>query len=538
MPSNNRIPFDLPGFEIDHVDDYPNLLVVQAHSIGNDGTCPDCGQRSSRVHSHYTRSPRDLPSCGRKVRLVLGVRRFRCPNNNCERKTFAERIPHIVPVHGQRTQRLTATLHNIAFELSAEAGARVTRHLNMAVSGDTLLRILHQTPNPPVPFVRVLGIDDWAYKKGRQYGTLLVDLELHRPIDLLPDRTTETLATWLNAHPEVEIVTRDRSSEYIAGVIQGAAQAIQVADRWHLLHNLGEALHRMFIRHTKTLRTAAQMAHEQLLGQATLPPDPVEAPPEPISHTPEQPPRTYRQARFAEVKALFAQGYSQNSIARQLKMHRQTVARYVRLDELPKRATPTHNISTVAPYMAYIQRRWAEGCHNGKQLWREICAQGYTGSYMSVYRALKPLRGGDGRRRKTLPPSAPPLSPRQAMWLLANTVDRLNSDQIIQLAALCACCPVAANTYTLVQRFGRMIRERRAEDLDPWLNDAIQCEIPALSNFAVTLQRDYAAVKAALTLEWSNGQVEGQVNRLKVIKRMMYGRAKFDLLRLRVLHPP
>jgi len=138
MPSNNSVPFDLPGFAIDQVDDYPNLLVVQAHSIGGDGICPDCAQRSSRVHSYYTRSPRDLPSSGRKVRLVLGVRRFRCPNSGCERKTFAERIPHIVPVHGQRTQRLTATLHNIAFELSAEAGARVTRHLNMVVSGDTL----------------------------------------------------------------------------------------------------------------------------------------------------------------------------------------------------------------------------------------------------------------------------------------------------------------------------------------------------------------------------------------------------------------
>jgi transposase len=537
MPSENSIPFDLPGFEIDQVDDHPELLVVQAHSARSDAACPDCDQSSSRVHSYYTRTPRDLPCSGRKVRLVLGVRRFRCQNTHCPRKTFVERIPSVAPVHGQRTQRLTTTLHNIAFELSAEAGARVTQHLHMAVSGDTLLRILRRTPSLPVPLVRVLGVDDWAFKKGRQYGTILVDLERRRSIDLLPDRTAKTLANWLKAHPEVKIVTRDRSGEYIAGITQGAPQAVQVADRWHLLLNLGDALQRMLRRQPKALRAAARTAHEHLHGDATAmfddPPSNALLDPEPF----EQEPQTYRQMRFGEVKALAAQGLSHRAIARQLQMHRETVARFFQLDELPKRALPRQNTSTVTPYLGYIQQRWKEGCHNGKQLWREICARGYAGSYMSVYRAVKHFRGDDDHHPTHLLPTTPSLSSRQAQWLLTREPKQLTAEQIVQLATLCETCPDAAAAYPLAQRFARMIRKRRVEDLDPWLNEVLACGIPALHNFAVGLKRDYDAVKAALMLEWSNGQVEGQVNRLKVIKRIMYGRAKFDLLRLRVLHP-
>lgn len=541
MPTRNRIPFDLPGFEIDQVDDYPESLKIQAHSTAVDAICPDCGQRSGRVHSYYTRSPRDLPCSGRKVRLILNVRRFRCLNEQCKRKTFAERIPQVVPVHGQRTNRLTVTLQAIAFELSAEAGSRVTHHLNMAVSGDTILRIIRQVDLSPASPVRVLGVDDWAFKKGRRYGTILVDLEQHRLVDLLAERTTETLAAWLTTHPEVEIVSRDRSKEYKAGITLGAPQAIQVADRWHLLRNLGDALYRLLQHHPKALRTAAQTAHERLEGSITAESDVSEAPSLPVVTLPE-PETTDRQVRFAEVKKLATRGYSCRAIARHLQMHRKTVERYMQSNELPERNAPPQNISSVTPYMDYLQQRWADGCHNRKQLWQEICAQGFTGSYMSVYRALRFLGNsgarGSGVKPPPLPQPADRLSPRQAMWLLVRPFEDLSNSEQAQLTALRDCCPPAATAYSLAQRFVLMVSEQQSQALNTWLADALDSDVSQLRHFARGLRQDYAAVHAALKLPWSNGQVEGQVNRLKVIKRIMYGRANFDLLRLHVLHPP
>jgi transposase len=211
---------------------------------------------------------------------------------------------------------------------------------------------------------------------------------------------------------------------------------------------------------------------------------------------------------------------------------------YLQLDDLPPRVTPSQNRSSVIPYLTYLQQRWEAGCGNAKQLWREIEAQGYSGSYMSVWRALNKSHPAGRQRQPRLPPAPPALSPRQALWLLVKPPEQLTADQIIQREALCDCCAEAAIAFALAQRFGAMIRNRQVDELDRWLSDARTCGVVTLRHFADGLQRDYAAVRAALLLEWSSGQVEGQVHRLKVIKRQMYGRARFDLLRLRVLHPP
>jgi transposase len=195
MSPENTLPFDLPGFSVDHVEEYNQVLIVRAYSIALSGACPDCGHLSTSVHSYYHRSPRDLPCNGRTLRLVLQVHRFRCRNPSCHRQTFAERLQHLVPVNGQRSYRLTILLRALVLELNAEAGARVTQHLRMAISGDTLLRIIRHTPVPTCPSPRVVGIDDWAFKKGDRYGTILVDLERHQVLDLLPDRDATSVST-------------------------------------------------------------------------------------------------------------------------------------------------------------------------------------------------------------------------------------------------------------------------------------------------------------------------------------------------------
>jgi len=528
MPSSNHIPFALPGFTIKQVETYDDLLVIRASSITRTAKCPCCGEISAQVHCHYTRSPRDLPCNGRRVRLVLDVRRFRCANEPCARQTFAERILHLVPVHSQRTTQLTQVLRAMTFEVNAEAGARITRHLNMPVSADTLLRILRHTVMEPAPTPRVLGVDDWAFKKGNRYGTILVDLERRYPVDLLPDRTAETLAAWLEAHPSIEIVSRDRSNEYIAAIQAGAPWAVQVADRWHLLHNLSDALQRMLEKHANAVRLAAKHVQGDTVSSeretATAPV--IAGPP------------TRRQLRFNEVKRLVAEGYSQRVIARRLHMGRNTIRRYVALDELPRYQLRGPRASAITAYVPYLETRWMEGCHNSRVLREELRQQGYRGSYSSVRRFVQRYRTGRRRALSSLPPVIRPLSPRQAAWLLVRTPEQLSAEQNAYRAALCQMCLEIAVAYELAQRFVLMVRHRQVSRLDPWLADAQAGAVSQLKTFAAGLRKDYGAVRAALELEWSNGPVEGHVNRLKVIKRDMYGRAQFDLLRLRVLHPP
>lgn len=527
MATSDCLPFALPGFRIARVETYQDLLVIRACSIARTAKCPRCGKLSTQVHCHYTRSPRDLPCNGRRVHLVLNVRRFRCSNDGCARQTFVERLPHLVPVHGQRTTQLTRALRAMTFEVNAEAGARITRHLNMPVSADTLLRIIRHTVMEPAPTPRVLGVDDWAFKKGSRYGTILVDLERRYPVDLLPDRTTETLATWLEAHPGIEIVSRDRSNEYIAAIKTSAPQAVQVADRWHLLRNLSDALIRLLEKHAKALRQAAKIVQGDTVSDE-----------QPEFTTEIAQPVTVRQLRFSEVKRLAAEGYSQRAIARHLHISRNTIRRYLASDEPPRYQLRAPRASAITAYIPYLETRWEEGCHNSRVLWQELRRQGYSGSYSSIRRFVQRYRTGRPHASSLLPAVVWPLSPRQAAWLLVRQPEQLLAEQEAYRIALCDVCPEIAAAYELAQRFMLMVGHRQVDKLDPWLADAKSSTVSQLKRFSTGLHNDYDAVRAAIELEWSSGQVEGQVNRLKVIKRDMYGRAKFDLLRLRVLQPP
>ena len=499
--------------------------VIEAHSVATQAVCPACGQISMKRHSHYTRHPADAPCFGIAVRVDLTVQRFRCENAMCSKTTFAERFPEMLLPYARRATRLTDMLREIAFSVGGEAGKRLGQVLGMVTSASTLIRIIRATILPDHDNVTHIGIDDWAKRRGHTYGTIVVDLETHQVIDLLQDREAETVTTWLQAHPDIELVTRDRGTNYILGITAGAPQATQVADRWHLLKNLSEAVQRQLHIHTSDLLRAAQV-------QAGL-----NVNPSPVANKIDDPvkplPSNPRQPIVDEVKRQVAEGISQRQVARELKLSRQTVARYVDLEgPLPPKKMSDQQISSLMPYADELKRRWeTDGCHNIQQLWRELQARGFTGSYMSVWRFMQAFHRPDRS------PVIEPISIRTAAVLLTQPETALDHEQKQILQALLSVNPIINRIHDLAQHFAQLIRGAASADTyDQWHNDVEASDIKYLKTFAAELRKDDQAVRAALSEVWSNGQTEGQVNRLKTIKRQMYGRANFDLLRLRVLY--
>ncbi len=394
----------------------------------------------------------------------------------------------------------------------------------------------------------MIGVDEWAWRKGHTYGTILVDLEQRKPIALLPERSSESFANWLREHPGVEVIARDRSEIYADGARQGAPDAVQVADRWHLLKNAGDVLERVLQRH----RPAFEKVTEQMNVPADVPADaradaPVgtvstAVPEAPRPSTPRSavssPGQLRRQTRHEKIQALQAEGVSINAIARRLHFSRTTVRKYLRADACPTYARRT-KVGTLTTFDAHLRARWQEGCRNAASLWRELRARGFRGGYRSVQLYVGPWRSiGEASEPTSARPSTPRAtspSPRQARWWLLRPEARLSLDQRRFVTALTSASEPVRVARELTVEFGRFVRARDAAALDPWLVRASACDLAEFRDFAASLRHDGGAVRAAVSLAWSNGQTEGQVNRLKMLKRQMYGRASVGLLERRVL---
>jgi transposase/DNA-binding CsgD family transcriptional regulator len=512
--------------------------------------CPACGALATRVHSRYPRTLADLPWQGLAVSLVLQVRRFFCDRAACPRRIFAERFPGLAAPHGRRSARLTTLFQAIGVALGGEGGARLVADLGLTTSPDTLLRLVRALPLPVDVMPRVLGVDDFARRRGRTYGTILVDLERHCVVDLLRDRTADTLATWLAAHPGVAIISRDRASAYADGARQGAPDAVQVADRWHLLKNVGDALERFLLGQAAALRRARiDVSCDRAAGAGAVPaPDApeatTEAPQDPVA-APPKPGTTRRQARYAAVVALRAEGQTIRAIARQTGLSRMTTRKYLRASGCPGPPARSGMLTTGSGWEQRLREHWNGGEHNAAALWRVVRAEGFPGSAGSIRRhvgAWRTVRGRPGRtptdrpgNLDTGPAPPPPPSPRQVRWWLLRPADELTSDQTAYLERLRTACPATHTAQLVAQEFGRIVQERDRAAYDRWLEVAEGCGVAELSGVATFMRRDYAAIVAALTLPWSNGQTEGQVTRLKLVKRLMYGRGNLDLLYRRLM---
>ncbi|MBK8033789.1 MAG: ISL3 family transposase [Chloroflexi bacterium] len=414
--------------------------------------------------------------------------------------------------------------------------AELARQLQMTVSGDTVLRILRQTTVKPLSNPKVVGIDDWAFAKGRRYGTILVDLERGVPVDLLPDRTTATLAAWLQAHPGIEVITRDRFSDYALAVNQVCPTVQQVADRWHLLKNLRETLERVLRRLHERLRSLPPST--ELLTVTNSSRSRRLRPPSANEQATTDASRLRRYQLYQMVHYLLARGLSQRKIASLLNLHRITVRLYTEAKTFPERIPTQPRASILDAHLTYLQQRWQADCTNASQLYREIQVRGYKGSYQQVARWAHVQRQLKSSTKEAAP--LPVISTfalpaaRHLAWLFVRLPDKLSTHDKVLLTHVCQ-DPACRQVYDLAQQFHTMLCSHSPDFLDEWLKTCTHSQFPDLREFALGLLHDLDAVRNAFSSPWSNGPVEGHICRLKLLKRQMYGRAKLDLLRIGVL---
>ena len=544
-----------PGSRLDHCALDVEDLTVHLAIATPIARCPVCGSEARRIHSRYTRRLADLPCLGRAVRIQVAVRRFSCPQRDCPRRIFAERLPGFAEPHARTTDRLRQAHASIGYALGGEAGSRLTVRLSMTTSPDTLLRRVKRLGDDSAPPPRFVGIDDWAWRKGQSYGTIIVDLERSDVVDLLPDRDPETVKGWLKEHPGVELVSRDRWPDFIQAAAEGAPDAQQVADRWHLLKNMREALERLFERESATIAEALkppEPAPEPVAVEPEAPPieerPAIETPNPPPSGdpAPASPRQEARQARrrrrveqFEQVHELKRQGHSIRGIARELGLSRKAVRRYLRRTTCPDWRPGRATRSGMDRYREEIDRRIAEGCTNAAELHRDLAARGCRLSYASVRRYVTKRLAAAGRSRARVnaarAPVPPPPSAKQLSFDWVRRRGDREEEQQARLDAIRDRSAELAAALDLADEFAALIRKHSEGTLSAWLASAEASSCPEIRRFAEGIRRDEAAVQAAVSERWSNGPVEGHVNRLKTIKRQMYGRAGFVLLRARVV---
>jgi transposase len=538
----------LPQFAaaiVDSVELGGDVVTFRVRAKAGDAACSGCRRRSSRVHARYLRQLADLPLGGRRVRVIAHIRRFKCASPRCPQSTFSEQIPGLTTPFARRTPPLTGALAKVALALAGRPGSRLVAELTMPSCRDVLIRLIRAQPIPGAGQIEVLGVDDFAVRRGQSYNTILIDMGTHKPVDVLPDREAGTLADWLREHPEVQTVCRDRASAYADGIRTGAPQAIQVADRFHLWKNLCEAAEKTVAAHHHCLRAAAAAQAEPAAPEPAQPEPPA---PVPLTEGAAPPGRTYRLAertrtRYADVQECLARGLSRAAVSQELNLDIQTVRRFANATcakELLGKAE--HRTTRLDPFIDLVNQRWNEGVTSAEAITAELRALGFKGGAQTVRRYLQPFRlpgtsrsHPDPHQRKPAPavPAVP--KPRKISKALLTHPDRLTEDDALIVKNATAGCAHLERLHQHVRSFAKIMAQRRGTELPAWLEAVEADDLPELRSLAAGMRRDLAAVINGLTLEHSSGAVEGNVTRVKRIKRDGYGRANFDLLRAQIL---
>lgn len=500
------------GLSVENVAREGDTVVVTARGLAQIAACPLCGTASGRVHSRYERRAFDLPCAGRGVLLRIVARRFLCQAPHCRRKIFAERFEDgVLPMWSRRTARLECIVHHLGLALGGRPGASFAKRLMLPVSNDTLLRVVRRRSYRPVEPPRVVGVDDWAFRRNHRYGSIVCDLERRQILALLPDREIATVDSWLADHPGIELVSRDRGGGYSEAAARALPDAVQVADRWHLMENASAAFLDAVRKSMQAVRTA--------LGATVVDPALLTA-----AEKLQYEGYLRREDTSAAILALAGDGIPIKEIVRRTGHSRKLVRQAVRGERTDVFRTRQSSLNAHLPL---LDEQWASGCRNGAELWRRLKIRGFRGSLRVVTewatRRRRAEKAGDRLQRV---PSA-----RTIAKLMTTDRDHLSKADAVMIAAIESGVPTLVQAGSLVDRFHTMIRKRNL-DLDGWISDAAPSLI---ASFASGIRKDRQAVAAAISLPWSNGQTEGQITKLKLVKRQMYGRAKLDLLEARLI---
>jgi transposase len=511
------------------VTDRGGYVLVDARTQGGPACCSGCGVPSARLHGHYHRLLQDLPAGGRQVLIRLSVRRLSCRNPACGVRTFAEPVECLAGRHARNTRPLRSMLERLAPALAARAGSRLLAMLGVTASRDTLIRLVRALPDPQIGQITELGVDDWAKRRGRSYATILIDMATHRPIDVLDDRQADTLAAWLREHPGTQVICRDRAGNYAEGARAGAPEATQVADRWHIWNNLCKATEATARMHRADLQEP-EPTTEEPTPTATADSAPAQAQPQPESRT-----AVRTRERHTAVHELLEQGWTIIAISRHLNLDRKTVRKFAGATTAEQLINGARGgrPPAFAEFVPYLQKRVTEDdVVNAAQLYAELRALGFRGSRRTVRRYLEPLRAG--LTTPQLPP--PPPTVRETTRWITSDPDHLTDEEKDQLAAILDRSPRLATLDQHVTTFAQMMTQRTGTThLKSWLTAVKADDLPHLRSFANGIERDLDAVTNGLSLAQSSGAVEGNVTRIKALKRSRYGRANLDLLRKLIL---
>ena len=495
----------LSSLVVEDVTDLDGVIVVRARTAGGLVPCPQCGAGTGQVHGYCKRTVADVPADGRPVVVRVRVRRMRCPVPDCPVQTFREQVPGVLDRYQRRTTRLAGRAGEVARRLAGRAGAGLLTALGVPVSRDTALRVLLRLPLPQVSVPRVLGVDDFALRRGHVYATVLIDAETGERVDVVAGRKADALEEWLREHPGVEVVCRDGSGAYGEAVRRALPGAVQVGDRWHLWHGLAEAVLKEVAAHSSCWAAAGPPPGDGKQAQTTA-------------------------ERWRQVHDLLDKGTGLLECSRRLSLSLNTVKRYARAAE-PERMirAPKYRATSVDPYRDHLRaRRGADPAVPVQRLLAEIREQGYAGSMNLLCRYITQGRVEADR---------PHLSPKSVTRLLLTRPDALSDGQRSLLAELTATCPEMTDLARLVRSFAALLRPDPANEarLKDWAETARACDLPNIHAFTRGLDLDIDAATAAVTLPLHNGRTEGVNTKTKMIKRQMYGRAGFTLLRHRIL---